>query len=94
MVSSFSTATTALSRHAGLSSFPRPTLKAAPGLRLEASVLLLQLGQPFGPFGLHAAVLLLQAVVGPLGDLDSAANVGDGFDLGDQLLSGLDLADN
>ena len=61
---------------------------------LEASVLLLQLGQPFGLLDLHAAVLLLPAVVGRLGDLKGAADVGDGLALGDQLLSGLELADD
>lgn len=55
-------------------------------------MLLLQLGQPFRLLGLHAAVLLLPVVLGRLGDLDSAANVGYGFALADQLLSGLELA--
>ena len=61
---------------------------------LKPSVLLLQLGQPFGLLGLHAAVLLLPAVVSRLGDLNGAADVGDGLALGSQLLSGLKLADD
>ena len=44
--------------------------------------------------GLHPSVLLLPAVIGRLGDLDGAANVSDGFALGDQLLSGFELADD
>ena len=52
------------------------------------------MSQPFGLLGLHAPVLLFPAVVGRLGDLNGAADVGDGLALGDQLLSGLELADD
>nr|WP_255440981.1 hypothetical protein [Synechococcus sp. HK01-R] len=61
---------------------------------LEASVLLLELGQPPGHLGLHPAVLLPPAVVGRLRHLDEAANLDDGLALGDQLLGGLELADD
>ena len=43
---------------------------------------------PFGLLGLNASVLLLLEVVGRLGNLDSASNVGEGHGLGDQMLSG------
>ena len=52
------------------------------------------MGQPFGLLGLHTPVLLFPAVVGRLGDLNGAADVGDGLALGDQLISGLELADD
>ena len=61
---------------------------------LEPCVLLLQLGQPSGLLGLHPPVLLPPAVVGRLRHLDHAADVGDGLALGDQLLGGLELADD
>ena len=67
------------------------------GLRqklLEPGILLLQLSQPSGFLGLHPAVLLPPAVVGRLRHLDDAADVGDGLALGDQLLGGLELADD
>ena len=60
----------------------------------EPGVLLLQLGQPPGLLGLHTPVLLPPAVVGRLRHLDDAADVGDGLALGDQLLGGLELADD
>ena len=47
-----------------------------------------------GLLGLHAAVLLLPAVVGRMGHLNGAADIGDGLGLGDQLLSGFELADD
>ena len=75
-------------------SFCQKLLLLRRSLRLETGVLLLQLGQPFGLLGLHAAVLLLPAVVGRLGHLNGAADVSDGLALGDQLLSGLELADD
>ena len=63
-------------------------------LRLEASVLLLQLGQAFGFLGLHAAVLLPPTVIRRLRHLDDAADLDDGLALRDQLLSDLELADD
>jgi hypothetical protein len=44
---------------------------------LEACVLLLQLGEPLGFLGLHPALLLLTAVIGRLGDLDDATDIGN-----------------
>ena len=99
---------TALRRRSGLRSFPRRDPTASPGLRLEhrllhlrfcqklfqPGVLLLQLSQPPGLLGLHPAVLLPTAVVGRLRHLDEAADVDDGLALGDQLLGGLELADD
>jgi len=61
---------------------------------LEAGVHLLQLSEPFGFLSLYAAVLLFPAVPGRLGDLNGAADVGNGLALGDQLLSGFELADD
>ncbi len=52
----------------------------------EPGVLLLQLCQPAGLLGLHTPVFLPPAVVCRLSHLDHAAEVGDGFALGDQLL--------
>jgi len=63
-------------------------------LRLEPGVLLLQLSQPPGFLGLHPAVLLPPAVVGRLRHLDDAADLDDSLALGDQLLGGLELADD
>ncbi|MFZ4566127.1 MAG: hypothetical protein ACOYMY_06660 [Prochlorococcaceae cyanobacterium] len=60
----------------------------------EAGVLFLQLGQSPGLLGLHPPVLLPPAVVGGLRHLDDATDVGDGLALGDQLLGGLELADD
>ena len=81
---------------------------ASPGLRLEhrllqlglrqkllePGVLLLQLSQSSGFLGLHAAVLLPPTVIRRLRHLDDAADLDDGLALGDQLLSGLELADD
>jgi cobalamin synthase len=50
-----------------------------------------QLDQALGLLTLRAPVLLLPAVVGRLGHLDGAADVGDVLALGDQLLSGFSL---
>jgi len=44
--------------------------------------------------GLNAPVLLTSAVVGRLCHLQDPADVGDGLALGDQLLGGLELADD
>ena len=99
---------TALRRRSGLRSFPRQGPTASPGLRLEhrllqlglrqkllePGVLLLQLSQSSGFLGLHAAVLLPPTVIRRLRHLDDAADLDDGLDLGDQLLSGLELADD
>jgi len=99
---------TTLRRRSGLRSFPRQGPTASPGLRLEhrllqlglrqklleASVLLLQLGQPPGIFGLHPTVLLPSAVVGRLRHFDDTADVDDGLALGDQLLGSFELADD
>ena len=60
----------------------------------EAAVLLLQLGEPFGFLGLHAAVELSPAVISGLRHLQCPADVGDALALGDQLLSGFELADD
>jgi len=60
----------------------------------EPRVLLFQLSQPSGLLGLHPSVLLTPAVVGRLRHLDDAADVGDGLALGDQLLGGLEFADD
>jgi len=57
-------------------------------------VLPLDLGQPIGFLGLHSSVLLLAPVVGRLSDLDGATDIGNGHALSDQLLSGLELADD
>jgi len=99
---------TALRRRSGLRSFPRRDPTASPGLRLEhrllqlrfcqqllePGVLLVQLNQPSGLLGLHPAVLLPPAVVGRLRHFDDAADLDDSLALGDQLLGGLELADN
>ena len=61
---------------------------------LETTVLLIQLGQSLGLLGLHAAIELPSAVVGGLKTLQGSANVGDGLALGNQLLRGLELADD
>ena len=92
-------ATTALRRRSGLRSFSASSLSIAFSSSASARsflrrAFLLQLSQPFGLLGLHAAVLLLPAVVVRLGHLNGAADVGDGLALGDQLLSGLELADD
>jgi len=60
----------------------------------EAGVLLLQLVQPLGLLGLHTAVELPPAVVGRLSDFKDATNVSNGLALGQQLLSGFELADD
>ena len=54
----------------------------------EPGVLLLQLSQPPGLLGLHAAVLLPPAVIRRLRHLDDPADVGHGLALRDQLLGG------
>ena len=67
------------------------------GLRqklLEPGVLLVQLSQPPDFLCLHPAVLLPPAVVGMLRHCDGAADIDDGLALGDQLLDGLELADD
>lgn len=62
---------------------------------LETALLILQSGQPLSLLDLHAAVLQLPAVVARPGDLDdSAGTVGNGHALGDQLLSGVEFADD
>ena len=55
---------------------------------------LLQLGQSPGLLGLHPPVLLSPAVVSRLSDLDRPAEVSASLALGDQLLSGFELADD
>ena len=50
-------------------------------------MLLLELGEPFGVFCLHAAVELSPAVVGGLRYLQYSAGVCDGLALGKQLVS-------
>jgi hypothetical protein len=56
---------------------------------LELGVLVLERAQPLGLVDLHAAELLLPAVVGLLGDAESAADVG-GLGAGVDLLEGAD----
>jgi hypothetical protein len=60
----------------------------------KPGVLLLQLGEPFGLFCLHAAVELTPAVVGWLKDLQHSAGVCDGLVLDKQLVSRFELADD
>lgn len=54
----------------------------------------LQLGQPFGLLGLHAALQLPPAVVGRLNDLKRTADINDGLALSKQLVSSLALEDD
>ena len=61
---------------------------------LEPSVHLLQLGQPLGFLGLHAALQLAPAGVGVLWVLQGSRDVGNGLALGDQLLGRFELADD
>lgn len=63
-------------------------------LQLEPPILLLQLSQPPGLLGMHAAVLLPPAVIGRLHHLDDAADGGDGPALRNQLLCRFELADD
>jgi len=98
-------ASTALRGRSGLRSFPQRASTASPGLvansspfkfglgqvHLETGVVLLQLVEPFGlrpAFRRTAA----SSGVSQLSDLDRPANVGDALALGDQLLSGFELA--
>jgi len=67
------------------------------GLRqklFEARVLLLQLVQPLCFLRLHAALQLPPAVVGRLSDLQGTAYISNDLALRQQLLSGLELADD
>jgi hypothetical protein len=54
----------------------------------EPGVLLLQLGQLFGLFGLHPAVLLMTAVVCRLRHLNDVADLRDDLALADQRFGG------
>tara|TARA_Y100001933_G_scaffold152138_1_gene150602 strand:+ start:4350 stop:4559 length:210 start_codon:yes stop_codon:yes gene_type:complete len=55
-------------------------------------VFLLQVHQKLVLLSLYAAVLVLPTVIGRLGELNGMANVGDCLALGDQKLSGFELA--
>ena len=57
------------------------------------TLLFVTISQRYFAYG-QREVLLLPAVIGRLVDLDRPADVGDRFDLGDQLLSRLELVDD
>jgi hypothetical protein len=59
-----------------------------------ADVLLLQLLEAFGLYRVHAAIKLLQALVGRSRDLQGSADIGDTLALVVELLSGVKLADD
>lgn len=61
---------------------------------LEPSDLFLQLNQSPSFIGLHPALLLPPAVIRRLRHLNDTADLDDGHALSDQLLGGLELADD
>ena len=68
-----------------------------PGLRnkiLETGIFLIPLGKPLGILSLHADLLLTPARVSLQSHLNDSAEVGNSLALGDQLLSGFELADD
>jgi hypothetical protein len=60
---------------------------------VSAPINLIDTGQ-LGLFCLHAAVELAPAVVGGLGDLQDAAEIGNALAIGDQLIIRFQLADD
>ena len=95
-------------RRSELRSFSRLTRTATPGLRLEQrlvqlglrqkllepGILLIQLKQPPGCLSLQLAVLLSQAAIWRLGQLENTSDLDDGLTLDDRLLGALELVDD